>query len=117
MDFTEYLLRTAEDRRTFEAKMGNKLEAAMKSIARYIDSLRPGAWISYLSGVPERNIPAVIGCICIYIQDYSTFENYVEFNNTAAMIRKIASRHRSPKEIKDYAQYRKEIQNNSRGKQ
>lgn len=117
MNYTDYLLRTDTDRRVFEARMGNKLEAAMKSIIRYIDSLHPGRWHSYLSGVPERNIPAIIGCICIYIQDYSTFENYVEFNNTAAMIRKIASRNWSPKEIKDYAQYRKEIQNNSRGKQ
>ena len=87
MDNTEHLLRTSAELEAFKQRMGKMLSPAMGSVSRYIAGLPNGAWIDYLKGVPAKNIPKIIGCICIYIQECDCKVLDIDFNKNATMIR------------------------------
>ena len=89
IDPKAYLLYTKAQRAAFEAKMGNNLALAIKSIDKYISNMPEGIWCNYLRGAPEKNIPIIIGCLCIWMEDNQVSQQYVSFNDSATHIKKI----------------------------
>ena len=113
MDHTEYLLRTHEDISRFKDRMGKTLAPAMASVRRYLASIPTDAWIDYLKGVPQKNIPIIIGGICIYItEEMDSYTEDIDFNPAATMIRVRRYQWKKLSDLPDYAKYREKMQNN-----
>lgn len=85
----DYLLYTLYQRKMFEERLGANLPAALKSVACYIKNMPEGIWCNYLRGVPEKNIPIIVGCLCIWMDDNKDKSVYVSFNDSITMIKKI----------------------------
>lgn len=118
MDHKEYLLRTHEDIITFKIRMGKTLAPAMASVRKYIASIPPNAWIDYLRGVPQKNIPKIIGCICIYIcEEMDFYTEDIDFNSAATMIRVRRYQWEKPSDLLDNENHREKVQNNGSPKQ
>lgn len=113
MDYTEYLLRTEEDIKNFQRQMGKQLPVFMDSIKKWLHTLPNGIWIEYLKGVPQKNIKVIIGCICLYMQEYDFVKEVIDFNSNATMIRYSRYEWHKPGEYYIYEKFRKKIQNNS----
>ena len=117
MDYSEYLLRTTEDIESFQSRMGKTLEPAMNNIRKFVASLPNGAWIDYLKGVPFKNIPKIIGCICLYIQECDCTVENIDFNAFATMIRVRRYKWSKVSDLPSYDKYRAKMQNNGGPKQ
>ena len=117
MDYSLHLLRTTDEIEAFRARYCKILPIAMENTKAYLSKLPNDAWIEYLKGVPKNNIPLVIGCICLYMQDYDFVKESIDFNKNATMIRYRRFEWKNLNNIKDYAKYREEMQNNGGSKQ
>ena len=113
MDYSSYLLRTPEQLEEFRSRYGKILPIAMENTKVYLSKLPNDAWIEYLKGVPKNNIPLIVGCICLYMQDYDFVKESIDFNENATMIRYRRFEWKNLNNIKDYAKHREEMQNNS----
>ena len=117
MDYNSHLLRTTGEIEAFKAKYRKVLPAAMGNTKVFLGQLPNNAWVRYLKGVPEKNIPLVIGCICLYIQDYDFVTECIDFNDTATMLRYRRHEWKNMNNIEDYAKHRAKMQNNSGSEQ
>lgn len=91
IDPKAYLLYNKAQRAAFEAKMGNNLVHLIKSIDKYISNMPEGIWCNYLRGVPEKNIPIIIGCLCIWMEDnpVTVSNQTISLNDSATHIKKL----------------------------
>ena len=117
MDYRCHLLRTSEQFDEFRSRYGKILPTAMENTRAFLSRLPNDAWIEYLKGVPTKNIPVVIGCICLYTLEYDCARESIDFNRNATMIRYRRYEWKNLNDIKDYAKYREEMQNNGSTKQ
>lgn len=117
MDYSSHLLRTTGEIEAFKAKYRKVLPAAMDNTKVFLGQLPNNAWVRYLKGVPEKNIPLVIGCICLYIQDYDFVTECIDFNDTATMLRYKRHEWKNMNNIEDYAKHREKMQNNGGSEQ
>ena len=112
MDYSCHLLRSSEEMELFRHRVGKVLEQAMSNIKDYIASLPNDAWINYLKGVPQKNIPLIIGCICLSIDEYDCSKESIDFNKNATMIRYRRHAWEKVSDLPSYAKHREKIQNN-----
>ena len=112
MDYSAHLLRTPDQFNEFRNRYGKILPMAMENTRAFLSRLPNDAWIEYLKGVPKNNIPLIIGCICLYMQDYDFVKESIDFNQNATMIRYRRNEWKNLNNIKDYAKLREEMQNN-----
>ncbi len=84
-NYKNLLLYTDRQITEFRARYGGYISSQKEAFARWIGSWPAREWIDYLAGVPEQNIPIIIGTICILIVD-KTID--AEFNETATRLRR-----------------------------
>lgn len=112
VDYSEYLLHSPEDFARFRSRMGSLLEPTMASVRTFLKEKPNDAWIDYLKGVPKKNIPVIIGCICLYIQEYDFVKENIDFNKTATMIRYRRHQWHNLNDLPTHEKYREKMQNN-----
>lgn len=95
-DYSTYLLRTDGQRREFLRHFGRYMAKEAGSYISWIESFPLMKWTRYLAGVPEKNIPVLIGVLCIL---YCERKINISFDNTAQMIR------REPKDLDEWENY------------
>lgn len=80
-----YLLRDHAQIEHFRRKYAAFIRSQGPGFVRWICSWYPAVWTDYLAGVPEKNVPAVVGIICIlYIDGLIN----IDFNSTATLCRR-----------------------------
>lgn len=84
-DYSKYLLRTPGQILDFRVKYARYIREQSDAFAGWINGFPAREWMDYLAGVPEGNIPVVIGTICILFIDGLIDIN---FNETATRIRR-----------------------------
>ena len=84
-DNRKYLLRTKEQVLDFRARYVRYISDQADAYICWINRMPAREWIDYLAGVPEANIPAVIGILCILYIDRLID---IDFNETATRIRR-----------------------------
>ena len=77
-DYTPYLLYTDEQIQYFRRRYVTFISQKGTSVADWINSLPVMERVDYLKSVPERNIPAVIGLLCILIIDGQISITFIE---------------------------------------
>lgn len=112
MDYNSYLLRSPEQFKEFRNRYGKILPMAMENIRTHLGELPNDAWIDYLKGVPQKNIPLIIGCICLYIDEYDCSKESIDFNENATMIRYRRHQWHNMNNLPTYEKYREKMQNN-----
>lgn len=118
MNYSCHLLRSSEEMELFRERVRKILPQVMSNIKDYIASLPNDAWINYLKGVPQKNIPLIIGCICIYIHEEMDFYTEdIDFNSAATMIRVRRYQWEKPSDLLDNENHREKVQNNGSPKQ
>lgn len=85
MGFEKFLLRTESQRLGFRVRYARYISDQSDAYVSWISRMPAREWIDYLSGVPEVNIPVVIGILCILYVDGRIDIN---FNNSATRIRR-----------------------------
>lgn len=78
LDYTQYLLYTESQINDFRRKYASFISQKGASVADWINSFPVMERVDYLKSVPERNIPAVIGLLCILIIDGYISITFVE---------------------------------------
>jgi hypothetical protein len=55
----------------------------------YLERMPKNQWVDFLRGVPEENIPVLIGLVCCWCNDPSkpTADDWVDFDEVAGRIR------------------------------
>ena len=84
-DYSSYLLRTQPQIRAFRARYGGYISGQAGAYVSWILRMPLREWMDYLMGVPQANIPVVIGTICILYIDRRID---IDFNATATRIRR-----------------------------
>lgn len=82
-DWSRCLLRTPDQVAEFRERYASYIARSGQEYVRWIGGFPLCQWTDYLRGVPEGNIPVLIGCICILYIDRKV---NVSFNETATLI-------------------------------
>lgn len=85
MDYSGYLLRTQSQILSFRQRYSAYISRQGDAFVAWICRLSSEDWTDFLNGVPEQNIPIVIGVICILFIDKRI---NIQFNETATRIRR-----------------------------
>jgi hypothetical protein len=110
MNYSEYRLRSKEELRQLEQKLGDKYTKFRQSVLSLVNSIPLDAWFDLTKSINEKNMPVAIKIICDYIDRTSTIDDFVEFNTTFSMIRRKKT---IKMQINTYYESRKKKQNNS----
>lgn len=62
--YEKYLLRTERQLDEFRYRYATFIAEEQNKYIAWIDSLPLMVWVNYLQGVPDNNIPVLIGMIC-----------------------------------------------------
>lgn len=84
-DYTSYLLRTERQISELRARYAGYIAGQGDAFAKWIAGFPPLQWVDFLSGVPEKNIPIIIGTVCILYIDRRID---IDFNESATRIRR-----------------------------
>lgn len=84
-DCTKYLLRTGRQISAFRAMYSGYISAQSDAYVSWIYSWPPLVWVDFLAGIPDRNVPVVIGTICILYVDRRID---IDFNDAATRLRR-----------------------------
>lgn len=85
MDYSGYLLRTQSQILSFRQRYSAYISKQGDAFVAWIYRMSSEDWTDFLNGVPEQNIPVVIGVICILFIDKRI---NIQFNETATRIRR-----------------------------
>ena len=84
-DYSAYLLYTSRQIFAFRIRYAKYIAEQSDAYSLWINSFPAREWMDYLAGVPEQNIPVVIGVICIL---YIDGRINIDFNDSATRIRR-----------------------------
>ena len=82
-DWSGYLLRTPDRVAEFRERYASYIARSAPEYVQWIGGFPLCQWTDYLRGVPEGNIPVLIGCICVL---YIERKINITFNDTATLI-------------------------------
>lgn len=88
MNYSEHRLRSSEELRQLELKLGDKYAKFRQSVLSLVNSIPTDTWHDLTKRINEKNMPVAIKIICDHINRTSTVDDYVEFNSTFSMIRR-----------------------------
>lgn len=84
-DYKEYLLRTESQLSQFRNKYATFINNEQSKYVSWINRLPLLTWVNYLQGIPETNIPIMIGMLChIYCAGLVN----ISFHKSMLMIRR-----------------------------
>lgn len=84
-DYSAYLLYTPRQIFAFRIRYAKYIAEQSDAYSLWINRFPTREWMDYLAGVPEQNIPVVIGVICIL---YIDGRINIDFNDSATRIRR-----------------------------
>lgn len=84
-DYCKYLLRTDAQLEMFKIRYASYIADESSAYLSWLSAFPLMVWTRYLDGVPEKNIPVVIGMLCVL---YRSGQVCLSFHDSMLMIRR-----------------------------
>ncbi len=85
LNYAEYLLYTDRSVAEFKTRYAGYIDSQREAFVKWIEAWPAREWMDYLAGVPDKNIPVIIGTICT-LKDDGLID--IEFNKDATKLRR-----------------------------